>query len=186
MNAELKPTPAPLPPERDRFVYNRFVDKRYSMWISPLGALAILWMTGVMGMSIYWVSIEDFGDNTSKQKTLLILFSILLLFAIYACIGVYQFFAEMRHNFIARKVERWSDDVYRLRGYFFKKAEFPASEVASVTEHIVKPRFGKNIATALTWTRPNYKLTLKDGREFYLPGEMDRINDLVELLKKHS
>lgn len=183
MNASLKPTHAPMSPVRDRYISNCYVDKRHSIWFLPLSALAILWMTGVMGMSIYWISIEDFGDNTSKQKTLLVLASVFLLFAIYACIGVYQFFAEMRRQFIARKVERWSDDIYRLRGYYFKKAAFNSSEVASVTEHIVKPRFGKNIATALTWTRPNYKLTLHDGREFYLPGELDRIEDLVALLK---
>lgn len=174
-----------MSPERDRFIYNSYVDKRNVIWLFPISALCVLWATGVAGISIYWVAMEDFGDNIAKQKTLLVLFSVLLTGLIYMCIGMYQmFFIELRRKFIARKLERWSDDVYRLRGYYFKQAEFPASAVTRVEEYHVNPRwFSKNIMTILSRHHTNYKVSLHDGREFYLPGGFDRINDLVALLK---
>jgi hypothetical protein len=105
---------------------------------------------------------------------------------VYACVGLYQmFFIELRHKFIVSKVVPLGRHYY-LTGYYFKKAEFDSDEVASVSEHHVKKSFGKNIATLLAKAPqtkiPNYRVELKDGREFYLPAEMEDVEGLVREL----
>lgn len=96
------------------------------------------------------------------------------------CVGFYQlFFIELREKFIARKVV-YKDGVFTLRGWYFKKDSFKETEVVSVEQFKADLRFfGKNILTMLTRNPKsrcnfNLKVTLKDGRVFYMPGELGR------------
>ena len=129
---------------------------------------------------------EGLGATQEKKLTVSAIFVVIAVVSVYVCIGLYQmFFIELRHKFIVSKVVSLGDRYY-LNGYYFKKAEFDVSEVAAVDAYPVKPRFGKNIATALSWSpqtkQPNYKVTLQDGRVFYLPGDMNDLDELKTLL----
>lgn len=129
-----------------------------------------------------WIIFTDPAKMVGASPQRVAAFAVLSLMALaaslYVCVGLYQaFFIELRHKFIASKVV-WDGDGYQLWGYYFKQDTFKASEVTSVDEYRIKLGFGPNIVTLLTWMTHNYKVTLKDGREFYLPGEMERIDEL--------
>ncbi len=159
-----------------------WVDRRIYIWVWPLSAIIIVGVTGLLIFSMYTIYLEDFGDKSGKKVFLIISFTMLVIGLVYTCIGIYQVFAhEFRKLFIVRKVE-WFGDHLELHGYYFKKDMFEASDVVKIDEHHVSSRFGRNIATALSYTRHNYKVTLKDGREFYLPGEMTDVDELKALL----
>jgi len=159
--------------------WNRWVDRRQIViWIWPVSALVVAGGDLVLGWSLVAIWKEDFA-NVSRKVAMLALNGSLFLAVTYGCVGFYQmFFIELRQKFIASKVIYRDGDGYQLWGYYFKRDMFKPSEVISVGEHRVKIGFGKNIATLLTWQTHNYKVTLKDGREFYLPGEMERLDEL--------
>ncbi|BBJ22518.1 hypothetical protein W01_04450 [Candidatus Nitrotoga sp. AM1P] len=74
--------------------------------------------------------------------------------------------------------------MFLLKGYYFKKATFHASEVKNVepiivSECIFQKRLGTLLSRSTRFTIPygknvNLKITLHDSRVFYLPGEMGR------------
>lgn len=164
----------------------QWVDRRFYIWVWPISSIIAVGMLVIMGWSIYMVILEDFGDKVAKKVFLIGFFSVLFISLVYLCVGLYQlFFIELRNKFIANKVIPLGEHYY-MNGYYFKRAEFDVSEVAAVDEYPVKPRFGKNIVTALSWPpqtkQPNYKVTLRDGRVFYLPGDMTDVDELKTLL----
>lgn len=147
------------------------------VWIWPVSALVIVGGDLVLGWSLFAIWKEDFA-NASRKVAMLALNGSLFLAVTYACVGLYQmFFIELREKFIASKVV-WDGNGYQFWGYYFKQDTFKPSEVVSVDEYRIKLGFGPNIATLLTWMTHNYKITLKDGRAFYLPGEMERVDEL--------
>jgi len=163
--------------------------RRFIVWIWPIGALGVIWWTGWLGYGIHMEATEDFGDKVSKQVTILVIFFILFLAGIYACVGIYQAFViELRRKFIVSKVVPLGRHYY-LDGYYFKKAEFDADEVAAVYPYELKGGLGRGrqIATLLAKApqtkTPNYRVVLKDEREFYLPAEMRGVEGLVRELR---
>lgn len=159
-----------------------WVDPRREIWVWPLSAIIIICITGLMVYTVYAIYQEDFGELVAKKRFMLISASLLVAGLIYTCIGIYQVFAhEIRKLFIVRRVE-WFGGHLALWGYYFKKDTFAPREIDRIDEHRVSRRFGKNIATALSHRRHNYKIALKDGREFYLPGEMTDVDELKSLL----
>lgn len=159
-----------------------WVDPRREIWVWPLSAIIIICITGLMVYTVYAIYQEDFGELVAKKRFMLISASLLVAGLIYTCIGIYQVFAhEIRKLFIVRKVE-WFGNHLELRGYYFKKDSFVPGDIAKIEEHCVSRRFGRNIATALSHRRHNYKVTLKDGREYYLPGDMTDVDELKTLL----
>jgi len=159
-----------------------WVDPRREIWLWPISSMIILCVTGLLIYSVYAIYQEDPGELVAKKRFMLISFSLLVAGLIYTCIGIYQVFAhEIRKLFIVRKVELFGDHL-ELRGYYFKQDTFAPDDIERIDEHSVSRRFGKNIATALSHRRHNYKITLKDGREFYLPGEMTDVDELKSLL----
>ena len=160
--------------------------RRYFIWLLPVGTLAVIWVMGWIGYGIYMAATEDFGDSISKQVTILVIAISLFMIGLYVCLGLYQmFFIELRHKFIVGKVVTLGNRYY-LSGYYFKKTEFDGSEVIAVDEYPVKPCFGRHIATMLSWApqtkQPNFKITLRDERVFYLPGNMTDVEGLVHEL----
>ena len=95
-----------------------------------------------------------------------------------------MFFIELRQKFIARELA-WENGEYKLKGYYFKTAQFKPNDLLSITEYLTDTRFGRDIVTALSWTpgKPNYKILLKDGRVFYLPGHMEEMEQLRSRLE---
>jgi len=102
------------------------------------------------------------------------------LVCLYICICYYQaLFIELRKKFIAWKVV-YLDGEFNLGGYYFKQARFKETELAFVEQFKVSPRFFIFTNTLLTVNQLircsfNLKVTLKDGRIFYFPGELDRL-----------
>lgn len=99
-----------------------------------------------------------------------------------------MFFIELRRKFIVSKVVSLGKRYY-LKGYYFKKVEFDGGDVLSVEPYNVRTGLGRGrvIATLLAKTpqtkTPNYRVILKDGREFYLPAEMADVEWLVRELR---
>ena len=135
---------------------------------------------------IYFVE-DNSGVPPLKPATIAAMSVVFSLFGAYITVGYYQmFFIELRQKFIACEVTR-EGNIYRLRGYYFKKAEFSPSDLARVEEHHLDRRFGRTIVTMLAWApqtpTPNYKITLKDDRVFYLPGTLEEVEQLKEQLQ---
>lgn len=71
-----------------------------------------------------------------------------------------------------------------MRGYYFKRANFNETELAEVEPHAISERwFSKEMGTLMTrstrFTIPsgqnvNWKVSLRDGRVFYIPGTIGR------------
>lgn len=177
-------------PKAWRPFWNRWVDqRRIVVWIWPLSGMTIVGVTIIFAISMLSLFMDPAkvgGASTKKIAAVAVLSLMALAASLYVCVGLYQaFFIELRQKFIASKVV-WDGDRYQLWGYYFKQDTFKASEVTSVDEYRIKLGFGPNIATLLTWMTHNYKVTLKDGREFYLPGEMERIDELRAQLEADS
>ena len=161
-----------------------WVDPRREIWAWPLSAIVIIGLTGLFFVFPFLIYLggEGVGASTSRKLGVTILSGFFFLLGLYVCVGIYQVFAhEIRKLFIVRKVE-WFGDHLELRGYYFKQDAFAPEDIERIDEHCVSRRFGKNIATALSHRRHNYKITLKDGREYYLPGDMTDIDELKTLL----
>lgn len=153
-------------------------DPRYLLtFLMPFGFL--VWAGGTVFIAIFpffQVQKIELGE---------ILVSIIGVFiGLYYTIGGFQiFFLELRERFIAHKVT-YQDGAFLLKGYYFKQATFHADEVTKVEPLVVSERwFQKRLGTLLSrsthFTIPygknvNLKITLRDGREYYFPGEMGR------------
>lgn len=156
-----------------------------TMYIAPLGGIA--WAAGSIVIaigSIYVIGkeIDEGSYNALEISFHALIFLAVLSGSLYYTLGAYQiFFLELRERFIARKVV-YENGAFRLTGYYFKEAEFRADEVVSVEPVVVSERwFQKRLGTLLSrstrFTIPhgknvNLKITLRDGRVFYFPGEM--------------
>lgn len=157
------------------------------MYVAPLGGL--VWAGGsvVIGVGSVYVIGKEIAD--AKYGALEVAFHALIFLAVflgslYYTLGTYQvFILELRERFIARKVA-CENGVFQLLGYYYKKATFKADEVVSVEPVVVSERwFQKRLGTLLSrstrFTIPhgknvNLKITLRDRREFFFPGEMGR------------
>lgn len=173
-------------PNEWRPSWNRWVDeRRMIIWILPVSNVVIIGATLIIGIAVYSIWVEDFGTNLSKKIALLGFGCPLFLGGIYMNIGFYQmFFIELRRKFITRQVV-WDGSGYKLKGYYFKQDAFQPADIASVEEYRVGHRYlSGTILTLLNRTpKANYKVTLKDGRAYYLPGDIERVNELKALLE---
>lgn len=92
-------------------------------------------------------------------------------------------FIELNKKFIAHHI-KYEAGIFNLRGYYFKKTNFKKTELEKVEPYVISERFfSKNMGTLLSRNNRftilsgknvNLKITLKNGREFYFPGEMGR------------
>jgi hypothetical protein len=159
----------------------RWYDSR--VWIAalvPFGASVFAMFTVWQPIFIVHYVLENRASVVNKMGTVIVVVPVFLA-SLYASIGFFQlFFIELRKKFIAWKVV-YLEGEFSLGGYYLKRARFNQSELASVEQFQADPHaFSKHIATLLTRNskiRCNYnlKVTLKDGRIFYLPGELDRL-----------
>lgn len=149
----------------------------------PFGFL--VWAGGIIISLVFPVNyvLTNHASNSNKAGTVLV-FIIVFFASIYYSIGGFQiFFLELRERFIAHKVI-YQEGVFWLKGYFFKEATFQEDEVMKVEPVVVSERwFQKRLGTLLSRSTPftipkgknvNLKISLHDGRVFYLPGEMGR------------
>lgn len=173
-------------PSEWRLSWNRWVDgRRMIIWIFPLSCVAVVGQLFLGGYSARAIWVEDFGEAITRKATLLLVVGLYIAIMFYLSIGFFQmFFIELRRKFITRQVV-WDGNGYRLKGYYFKRAEFTPADIASVEEYRVGHRYlSSTILTLLTRTpKTNYKVTLKDSRTYYLPGAMERVDELKGLLE---
>lgn len=166
--------------------------RRFIIWALPLSATLIVALTTWSAVFPFHIYFGDEGIGVSKEKKFIVasIFALIASGGAYVCIGLYQmFFIELRKKFITSKIVPLGER-YFLYGYYFRKAKFNRRDVLSVEAYPVKPRFGKNIVTALSWQPqtelPNYKVTLHDGREFYIPGDTTDLLELIEELRPRA
>jgi hypothetical protein len=165
-----------------------WTDPRYFLttFVMPFGVLVWVGMSLLFVYTPYMVyfTAKGVGVIEYKKIELVVVAVIGALTSLYYTIGGFQmFFLELRERFIAHKAI-YRDGVFTLNGYFFKKATFHANEVEKVEPIVVSERwFQKRLGTLLSrstkFTIPNgkninLKISLHDGRVFYLPGEMGR------------
>ena len=171
-------------------ISHEWADSRIHIWILPLSAIVIFGYTLVVLVSIYSIYLEDFGGEINRKMSLNAIFLVALLIGVYGCIGLYQIFVnEIYKLFVVRKVERYSDRL-ELRGYYFKKDIFNLSQVKEVENFSVQ-KWGwfkvpwKNMMTLFNYEKPdsNIKITLKDGRTYYLSGYINNLDSLKTLLE---
>jgi len=161
-------------------------DPRYFLttFVMPFGFLIWVGMTALFAVLPFYVIEREVGISVLTKVVHAGFFLALFLGVIYYSIGGFQiFFLELRERFIAHKVI-YQDGIFLLKGYYFKKATFRGNEVAKVEPVVVSERwFQKRLGTLLSrstrFTTPygknvNLKIILRDGREYYLPGEMGR------------
>ncbi|MDP2834019.1 MAG: hypothetical protein Q8Q28_12165 [Pseudomonadota bacterium] len=152
--------------------------------LAPFGAL--VWAGGTVLLAVlpFYVIERETGISVFEKVLHAGFFLAVFLGGLYYTIGGFQiFFFELRERFIAHKAT-YRDGVFLLKGYYFKQASFHANEVVSVEPLLVSERwFQKRLGTLLSrstrFTIPhgknvNLKISLRDGRTFYLPGEMGR------------
>lgn len=162
-------------------------DPRYLLALTfPLGGLIWAAETAFMLYLPYMAYFTDKGIGLGQLEKagFLVISCAGFLAGSYYAIGIAQvFFLELRERFIARKVA-YENGAFQLKGYYFKEAAFRADEVVTVEPVVVSERwFQKRLGTLLSrstrFTIPhgknvNLKITLRDGRVFYFPGEMGR------------
>lgn len=160
-------------------------DPRYfvTTFIMPFGIL--VWAGCVIAPIAFSVHYVLSVHASVANKVADVAVSALVFFvSLYYSIGGFQiFFLELRERFIAHKVI-YQEGVFWLKGYFFKEATFREDEVMKVEPVVVSERwFQKRLGTLLSRSTPftipkgknvNLKISLHDGRVFYLPGEMGR------------
>lgn len=154
--------------------------------IAPIGVVFTICATVMFALTPYFIYFTEKGGGAGTSKKAFVTGLVLFLFlaGIYACVGFYQALViELREKFIARKIA-YKDGAFTLRGYYFKHANFNENELAKVEPHVISERwFSKEMGTLMTrstrFTIPcgqnvNYKVSLRDGRVFYIPGTMGR------------
>lgn len=177
-------------PSEWRAFWDRWTDERgWVVWILPISGIAIIAVTAITTISVYLIltTPSKWGGNIDEPRVLgfFAISAIALLAMFYISIGVVQlFFLELRQKFIARSVV-WDGKGYELKGYYFKQANFTPADLARIDEYRVDHRyFGSTILTLLNRTpKANYRVRLKDGREFYLPAEISRVGQLTAQLE---
>lgn len=151
--------------------------------IAPIGVVFTICATVMFAIFPIYYDLTNPDTVTGKIITTIV-GEILFLAGIYACIGFYQAFViELREKFIVRKIV-YQDSEFTLRGYYRKHASFNEAELAKVEPHVVNERwFSKEMGTLMTRStrfsipsgqNVNYKVSLRDGRVFYIPGTMGR------------
>ncbi len=172
---------------------HEWTDSRIHIWVLPLSAIVIFGYTLVVLVSLHSIYLENFGGELNRKISLIAILLVALLIGVYGCIGLYQIFVnEIYRLFIVRKAECYGDKL-ELRGYYFKKDTFDLSLVKSVESFSVQKwrRFKipwKNMMTLFNYEKSdsNYKVMLKDGRIFYLPGDINDVEDLKLLLESFA
>lgn len=176
----------------------------------PLGGIAWAGSSVVIGVGAFYVIGKEISGGRYSTFEMVFhagIFLALFLGSFYYTLGISQiFFLELRERFIARKV-LYENGAFQLKGYYFKEATFQANEVDKVEPVVVSERwFQKRLGTLLSrstrFTIPhgknvNLKITLRDGRVFYFPGEIGRpgqwkdedvkeLRDFMESLAGHN
>lgn len=155
--------------------------------IAPFGALVWLGASIVLAVTPYFIYFTAKGAGASEAKKAVITAMVMVFFlaGLYYCVSAFLlFFIELRKKFIVRKLV-FHDGEFTLRGYYFKQASFKETELAKVEPLVLSERwFSKDMGgTFLSRSTPpnvrsgqniNWKVTLHDGRVFYLPGEIGR------------
>ena len=161
-------------------------DPRYfiTTFVMPIGALSFAGTT----MLVVWMIYHEIKNEAGLSTYMILLNVGVLLFGLslvlYYTIGAFQiFFLELRERFIAHKVT-YRDGEFQLEGYWAKHATFYSNEVEKVepfmlSERWFQKRTGSLLSRSTRFTIPrgtnvNLKITLRDGRIFYFPGEMGR------------
>jgi len=152
--------------------------------IAPFGASVWLGATIYLPIFAFWYVLNNRASESNKIATAIICI-LAFLAGLYYCVGAFLlFFVELRKKFIVRKMV-YRDGEFLLQGYYFKQTSFKETELAKVEPHVLSERwFSKDMGgTFLSRSTPpnvrsgqniNWKVTLHDGRVFYLPGEMGR------------
>lgn len=172
-------------PSEWRAYWDRWTDERgMVIWILPFSGAAIIAVTAITSASVYLIltTPSKWGGDIHEPRVwgFFAISAIALLAMFYISAGVIQiFFVELRQKFIARTVI-WDGKNYELLGYYFKRESFQPSDVAAIEEYCVGHRyFGSTILTLLNRIpKVNYRVRLKDGRVFYLPADIGRIDQL--------
>jgi hypothetical protein len=149
--------------------------------IAPIGVAITICATILFASFPIYYDLTN-QDSVAGKITTTAIFVVLFLAGIYACVGFYQtFIIELREKFIARKIA-YKDGAFTLRGYYFKRANFNETELLKVEPHVISERwFSHEMGTLMTrstrFTIPsgqnvNWKVSLRDGRVFYIPGTM--------------
>lgn len=174
---------------------NKWIDPRFFIWLIPLGSL--IWAGSLLVLAytpfMVYFTAEGVGVGSGKKLAITLIMIFFFLGLGYMFSGIVRFFfIELREKFIAYKV-LLENEVYIIKGYYFKKDKFNKNEILSVEDYpiIVRPGLRKlRNFTILSWSPqtvlPNYKILLVDGRVFYLPGDMTNVLGLVDVLRKVS
>lgn len=174
-----------MPNSQEPATQQSWSDPRYFLttFIAPFGFL--VWVGGAILFPIFpiFYVLTNHASVSNKIGTVLAFIFVFFGSLYYSIAGFQIFFLELRERFIAYEVI-YRDGEFLLKGYLFKKATFHANEVVKVEPIVVSERwFQKRIGTLLSrstrFTIPdgknvNLKISLRDGRVFYLPGEMAR------------
>ncbi|HEX8980897.1 MAG TPA: hypothetical protein VF811_14410 [Parasulfuritortus sp.] len=164
----------------------------FSLILTPLGMLA--WARAIpLGL---YVLLEHKSVLTSWArfigvKAIFILTAFVSIWLIIA--GIQSYFLEPFEIFIVRWA-RYRQGSFDLKGYFFKETRFDCNDVITVEKFVADThwfgppgswRYGTNL-TRSKRMRCNYslKVSLKDDRVFYFPGEMFEKEGPEELLKR--
>lgn len=149
------------------------------MWIMPLGTL--VW--GGLGVFVFYTVVFVYQPQDIMDK---IGMALVTLFAVSTSFWVVYgnsqaLFFELRERFIVWRLI-WDGKVFQVWGYYLKRASYSPADVIGVERVILSERwFQKRIGSFLSrntrFTQPhgkhiNLRLTLADGRVFYLPGEL--------------
>lgn len=174
--------------DAEGIVEQRWSDPKFVIaLIVPIGVLGWLGATIVLAVAPYFIYFTAKGAGASEAKKALVTAMAMIFFlgGLYYCVSFFLlFFVELRKKFIVRKLV-YRDGEFLLQGYYFKQASFKETELAKVEPHVLSERwFSKDMGgTFLSRSTPpnvrsgqniNWKVTLHDGRVFYLPGEMGR------------
>ena len=170
----------------------KWIDGRIHIWVLPFSAAVIGNITILFAITPLLIYFSSKGVGVSEgRKMALTAVSLFFFFGgLYACTGLYQIFVnEIYKLFIVRKAERYADTL-ELLGYYFKKDAFDLSQVKAVESFSVQ-KWGwfkvpwKNMMTLFNYEKPdsNIKITLKDGRTYYLSGYINNLDSLKTLLE---
>ncbi|MDH5777951.1 MAG: hypothetical protein OEZ33_07055 [Gammaproteobacteria bacterium] len=173
-------------------MFKLWIDKRPLIWLFPFSLITFLSGTIWFIVVPFLIYFSELGAGTSEGKKLAVsAVSITsFVYCLYVTAGLLQLFVnEIYNKFIVRKVEQYVSKL-EMYGYYTKRDSFDLSLVQAVEDYKIqkwgwfKPPW-KNIATLFNRkTEPdlNYKLLLKDGREFYLTGYIENVSGLRDLL----
>lgn len=143
-------------------------DDKGVLYIAPLSFVAFVFGVSVFVWSFIVVLQEDFLDQWLKKYALLLLLPTVTVIWAWFARGTFLVVWELLTKFIVHNgyIEAGT---CRVRGYYFRRAEFHLADIARIDKLVFdKPRW-----SMLTDYGPNYRITLHDGRTFYLSGWLD-------------